>query len=369
FSGQLLVAYAMRLGSGLAQTFLAVFFELGVVALEEYHLGVVLVGQDVGGDPVKEPAVVGDDDGRAGKVQQRLFQRAQGFHVQIVRGFVEQQHVAALLQRQRQVQTTAFTAGQILDELLLVGALEVEASDVAAGGHFVAAYGDHVEAVGDLFPDGLVAIKVVPALIHAGDLHRFTNDDLTAVGLFLAGDHAQEGRLARTVATDHPHDGALGNAQTQVVDQHTVAIALGDVVQLDDLVTQSRTGGNIDLVGFAALLELLGLHLFEALQTGLGLGLTPLHALAYPLQLGLHGLGMGGFLLGLLLQTRGLGFQPLEVVALEGDAMAAVQLENPAGDIVEEVTVVGDGYHGTREVRSEEHTSELQSRENLVCRL
>src|SRR5690606_644157 len=136
---------------------------------------------------------------------------------------------------------------------------------------------------------------------------------------------------------------ALGNAQTQVVDQYTVAIALGDVVQLDDLVTQSRTGGNIDLVGFAALLELLGLHLFEALQTGLGLGLTPLHTRANPLQLDLHGLGMGGFLLGLLLQTSGLGYQPMGVLALEGDAMTEVQPENPAGDIVEEVTVVGDG--------------------------
>ncbi len=33
----------------------------------------------------------------------------------------------------------------------------------------------------------------------------------------------------------------------------------------------------------------------------------------------------------------------LEVVALVGDALAAVELEDPAGDVVEEVAVVGDG--------------------------
>ncbi|MNE80317.1 hypothetical protein D3C80_1768770 [compost metagenome] len=62
---------------------------------------------------------------------------------------------------------------------------------------------------------------------------------------------------------------------------------------------------------------------------------------------------MGGFLLGLLGQTGGLGFQPLRVVALEGDALAAVELENPAGDVVEEVAVVGDRHHGAGEVVEE----------------
>src|SRR3712207_7872617 len=66
-------------------------------------------------------------------------------------------------------------------------------------------------------------------------------------------------------------------------------------------------------------------------------------------------------------------------------------LQDPAGDVVEEVAVVGDDQHragivaerpfqpgdalGVQvvgrlvEERSEEHTSELQSRQYLVCRL
>ena len=67
-----------------------------------------------------------------GELQQRVFQRAQGFDVEVVGRFVEQQHVAALQQRLGQVQAAALAAGQRADQLLLVAALEVEAADVGA---------------------------------------------------------------------------------------------------------------------------------------------------------------------------------------------------------------------------------------------
>ena len=79
----------------------------------------------MGSDTVEEPTVEGDHHGHAREVQQRFFQGTQGFHVEVVGRFVEQQHVAALLQGQGQVQTAALTTGEVLDELLLVGALEV----------------------------------------------------------------------------------------------------------------------------------------------------------------------------------------------------------------------------------------------------
>ncbi|MNO47861.1 hypothetical protein D3C76_381850 [compost metagenome] len=89
------------------------------------------------------------------------------------------------------------------------------------------------------------------------------------------------------------------------------------------------------------------------MQTGLGLGLARLGALTNPFQFGFHGLGVGGFLLGFLGQTAGLGFQPAGVVAFERNALATVEFENPAGDVVEEVAVVGDRHHGAREVVEE----------------
>ena len=73
-----------------------------------------------------------DDHDAAGELQHRVFQRAQGFHVQVVGRFVQQQHVAALHQRLGQVQAATLAAGQRADQFLLVGALEVEAADVRA---------------------------------------------------------------------------------------------------------------------------------------------------------------------------------------------------------------------------------------------
>ena len=65
------------------------------VAFEKRHLAVAFEGQDVGGDAVEEPAVVADDDGAAGEVFQRFFERAQGVDVQVVGGLVQQQDVGA----------------------------------------------------------------------------------------------------------------------------------------------------------------------------------------------------------------------------------------------------------------------------------
>ncbi|MNG89271.1 hypothetical protein D3C79_481300 [compost metagenome] len=171
--------------------------------------------------------------------------------------------------------------------------------------------------------------------------------------MFLAHQHAEQGRLTGTVTTDHTDDGAFRHGERQVVDQHAVAVALGDVLELDDLVAQARTGRDVDLVGFAALLEFLRLHFFKALQTGLGLGLAGLGAFAHPFQFLFHGLLVGALLLGFLRQALGLGFQPARVVAFVRDTGAAVQFQDPASDVVEEVTVVGNGYHGAREVVQE----------------
>ena len=54
------------------------------------------------------------------KLQQGVFQRAQGFDVEVVGRFVQQQHVAARGQGLGQVQAVALTAGELPTELLLV---------------------------------------------------------------------------------------------------------------------------------------------------------------------------------------------------------------------------------------------------------
>ena len=125
---------------------------------------------------------------------------------------------------------------------------------------------------------------------------------------FLAHDHPEQGRLTGAVTTDHADDGALGHAEAQVVDQHAVAVALGHVLELDDLVAQARAGRDVDFVGLGALLEFLRLHLLEALQAGLGQPGGPWRLRTTPALP--SWLFVGRLLLGLLGQTLGLGFQP-----------------------------------------------------------
>ena len=108
-----LIPYPLRLRALFAQALPLVRFIFLIVAVEERPLGIAFRREDVGRDAVEEPAVVGDDHHAAGEFEQRIFQRAQGFHVQVVGGFIEQQHVAAGDKGLRQVQASAFTTGKL----------------------------------------------------------------------------------------------------------------------------------------------------------------------------------------------------------------------------------------------------------------
>ena len=63
---------------------------------------------------------MGDHDGAAGELEQRVLQRAERLDVQVVGGLVEEQQVAALLEREREVEAVALTTGQDARGLLLV---------------------------------------------------------------------------------------------------------------------------------------------------------------------------------------------------------------------------------------------------------
>jgi hypothetical protein len=71
------------------------------------------------------------------------------------------------------------------DLFLLVGALEVERGAIGARIHFLLAEKDYVVAVGNLFPDRLLAIERIPRLIDVAEMNRLTDLDRSFIGLFL----------------------------------------------------------------------------------------------------------------------------------------------------------------------------------------
>ncbi len=124
------------------------------------------------------------------------------------------------------------------------------------------------------------------------------------------------------------------------------------LLRLDHRAAQARARRDLDLleVQLAGLLRLAG-HLVVPVQAGLGLGLPGLGVGADPLQLlgeALLHLGVAAALDG---QPGGLLLQVGGVVALVPIGPAAVQLQDPAGHVVEEVPVVGDRHDGAGVLR------------------
>src|SRR3982751_1172732 len=89
-----------------------------------------------------------------------------------------------------------------------------------------------VEAARDVLPDGLVVLELLPALLDERHLGGGTDLDGAAVGLLLAGDHAEQRRLAGAVGADDADDRAGGDHEAQVVDQQAVSEPLGHVLEL-----------------------------------------------------------------------------------------------------------------------------------------
>jgi len=66
-----------------------------------------------------------------------------------------------------------------------------------------------------------------------------------------------------------------------------------------------------------------------------------------PFQLPFQGLLPFGSLLAFLGKPFGFLIEPATVVTLPGDTLPPVELQDPAGYIVEEIPVVGHGYYGS----------------------
>src|SRR3954470_21216283 len=338
--------HAVRLGGFFAAALLLVGLVFLVVAGKEPPGLLILRGGDVGGDAVEEPAVVRDDEHRAGEFQQRFLQRAQGLDVEVVRRLVEEQYVGAGLEHLRQMQAPALAAGELAHPLLLVGAAEVEAREIRPRGHLHLADGHGVQTAADVFEDALVRRELVAELVDVRELHGLADGDLAAIGLFRSGDHAKQRRLAGAIRADDADDGPGRYLERYLVDQQALAIALGDVLELDHLVAQALRDRDEDFLRLVALLMLLRRQLLEARKARLRLRLAALGVLPHPLELGLHRLDARLLLAALDLEALLLLLEPARVVTLPRDAVPAVELQDPAGRVVEEVAIVRHRDHG-----------------------
>ncbi len=78
-------------------------------------------------------------------------------------------------------------------------------------------------------------------------MHALADLDGALVGLFLAGDHAEQRGLAGAVRADDADDAAGRQFEGEVVDQQIVAEALGEVVEVDHVLAEPLGHRNGDL--------------------------------------------------------------------------------------------------------------------------
>src|SRR5262249_7351390 len=155
-----------------------------------------------------------------------------------------------------------------------------------------------------------------------------------AVGLVLAGDHTEKGRLAGAVRADDADDAAGRQTEAQLLEEQPVAEALLHILGLDNVVAEARPGRDRDLDVALALLALLCEQGLVGGEARLALGLPRARRHAHPLELAGQRPLPRRLLLLFLLEALALLIEPRRVVALPRDAGAAIELEDPAGDVV-----------------------------------
>ncbi len=228
---------------------------------------------------------------------------------------------------------------------MLVGSREVEPCRVSARIHCPASQFEGGFAIRNGLPDGLVGVESGAALFDIGEFHRLAQPDGTGIGLFLTGDHLEQGGLPGAVGADDADDTAGRQGEGHVLYQEPIAVGFAHPVRLDHHFSQPRSGRNINLELLGLLLVVLSQQCLVSVDARLGLGMAPLGRHPDPLELALQGFLTFGFALFLLLQAGSLLFKPGRVIAFPRNPVTPVQLENPASNVIKEVAVVGDGNH------------------------
>ena len=137
-----------------------------------------------------------------------------------------------------------------------------------------------------------------------------------------------------------------GSLKFRSVDQDVVAVAFAQILGLDDDIAQARPRRNDDFRHARHQLLRLLQHLLILRDTRAAFGLPGARGGGDPFGFGGERALPSAFFLLLLLQALALLLQPRGVIALERIAPPALQFEHPAGDVVQEVAVMGHDHHG-----------------------
>ncbi len=235
-----------------------------------------------------------------------------------------------------------FAARQLADLFLLLRAAEIEPGDIGARVHALAAEFDFIHAAGDFFENRVVVVQGVAVLVDVGEDDGGAKHHLAGVGFFLAHDHPEHCCLARAVRADNADNRPFRHVEGAVGNQFRPAVALRHVGEFQHLVAKARPGRDLDKDVALVQFERLFHQGVVAFDTRLALFEPAGRRRANPLALALEkALAIRFLFLGAPEPFR-LLVEPGRVIPLVGDAASVLEFENPLGDVVEEIAVVGD---------------------------
>src|SRR6185369_6986985 len=116
-----------------------------------------------------------------------------------------------------------------------------------------------------------------------------------------------------------------------------MAVAFVHMFCFDHDVTETWSSRNVNLEILATLFILLSQEFFVRVDSGFAFCVTRFRRHANPFELALQSLLSFSFGFFFASQTLLLLFQPRAVVPLPRNAFAAIEFENPTGDIIEKV--------------------------------
>ena len=255
----------LRLGEG------ALAYVRLVVAGVGHELAAIEV-DDARDEAVHELAVVRGHEHRALELAEPALEPDDALDVEVVRRLVEQERVGALQQDLRERDAHLPAAGEVADvavdevrreaearedlprprlervavegveaRLHLAEALDqgLELVEALGVGHAVLEQVELVGHVGDLagarhrlLDDG-AAVHVAHALLEPPEGHAAVDDHGAGVGRIVAGDHAEDGALARAVGAHQADLLALEEAERGVDEEDLLAVLTGDGVESD----------------------------------------------------------------------------------------------------------------------------------------
>mmetsp|Transcript_11669 Transcript_11669/g.18834 ORF Transcript_11669/g.18834 Transcript_11669/m.18834 type:complete len:268 (+) Transcript_11669:124-927(+) len=200
--------------------FLLLGFErqiFGIITLKPLHFCFMhtiihhrLKRNQVRTNPIQKIPIVRDHHRCATECLHTLFQFAYCIHIQIIGRFIQQQHIASISQRFRQMHSIPLTARQEPNQFLLRLTAEIKLRDILSRSHLLLLVDDnwfvHVMTTQYLLPNHILPFQLLSRLVNISQLHSICNVHCARSRCQFTYHQLEQRRLADSIRPNYSYD-------------------------------------------------------------------------------------------------------------------------------------------------------------------